>query len=129
MDLKMGLHPAPLKCLLEIMMSIITVMAKIAHMSINRPSSSHRVRHHYSLCWSCLFKRLPSICLSSCSVLMNLLPEPQPHSSREPSCRKACGGYNELGVYPGCPDLRPMTSSIKEVLHLSETEGPKPGTL
>lgn len=23
---------------------------------------------------------------------------PQPHSSREPSCRKVCGGYNELGV-------------------------------
>lgn len=23
---------------------------------------------------------------------------PQPRSSREPSCRKVCGGYNELGV-------------------------------
>lgn len=68
---------------------------------------------------------LPSLCLSSHSVLMNLLSEPQPYSNREPSCRKASGGYNELGVYPGFPDLRPMTSSIKEVLHLSETVGPK----
>lgn len=65
-----------------------------------------------------------SIHLSSCSLVMNLLPEPQPHSSREPSCRKACGGYNELHVYPGFPDLWPMTSSISKVLHLSETVGP-----
>lgn len=70
-----------------------------------------------------------SLQLLSAGETGNLLPEPQPHSSREPSCRKVCGGYNELGVYPGCPDLRPMTSSIKEVLHLSETVGPKPGTL
>lgn len=49
---------------------------------------------------------------------------PAPLQQREPSCRKACGGYNELGVYPGFPDLRPMTSSINEVLLLSETLGP-----
>ncbi|KAJ4941928.1 hypothetical protein JOQ06_011800, partial [Pogonophryne albipinna] len=56
-------------------------------------------------------------------------PERWPLSSREPSCRKACGGYNELGVYPGFPDLRPLTSSIKEVLHLSETPDSGPGPL
>lgn len=86
-----------------------------------------------SPCWLFLFLHPASICLSSCSGVMNPLLKPQLHSSREPSCRRACGGYNELGVYPGFPDLWPMTSSIKEVLHLSEVHrammSPQPATL
>lgn len=45
-----------------------------------------------------------SICLSSWYTDESP-PKAAAHSSREPSCRKACGGYNELGVCPGFPDL------------------------
>lgn len=74
-----------------------------------------------------LSEQLPSICLSSWWIWP---PHPRLHSSREPSCRKACGGYNELGVYLGVP--RPLTHYIinQGGPTLKRNGGPpKPGTL
>lgn len=88
------------------------------NVSINEMSS--RCREGPSITAPCT---IPSL------QLMNL-PPPWLHSSREPSCRKACGGYNELGVYLGVP--RPLTHDI---IHqggptLKRNGGPpKPGTL
>lgn len=98
-------------------------------MSINEMSS--RSREGPSITAPCTIPSLRAASIHPSLQLMNLPPPPPLlHSSREPSCRKACGGYNELGVYLGVP--RPLTHDIinQGGPTLKRNGGPpKPGTL
>lgn len=72
---------------------------KIEHMSINTLTSSQAQEGSVSgLCSGAVSSSSFHLSFQLFSGDESAPRAPQPYSGREPSCRKACGGYNELGV-------------------------------